>query len=157
MSYFPYCRSFDRPTAISRRRRRTSAAHRPPRFQGCASQYQVRYNNRLYNGLYAFAGRLHNQLFCKRCKIPDSSDSHFSMTKKKVKPDMYALSTLIFVSVLVLMILMNVLQARSEKKERKRAKGSEGWERNVKNEKDNFCCINIDLACGNTYAFGLLA
>ena len=49
----------------------------------------------------------------------------FSMTKKKVKPDMYALSTLIFVSVLVLMILMNVLQARSEKKERKRAKGSE--------------------------------
>ena len=50
----------------------------------------------------------------------------FSMTKKKVKPDMYALSTLIFVSVLVLMILMNVLQARSEKKERKRAKGSEG-------------------------------
>ena len=27
-----YCRSFDRPTAISRRRRRTSAAHRPPRF-----------------------------------------------------------------------------------------------------------------------------
>ena len=32
----------------------------------------------------------------------------FSMTKKKVKPDMYALSTLIFVSVLVLMILMNV-------------------------------------------------
>ena len=50
----------------------------------------------------------------------------FSMTKKKVKPDMYALSTLIFVSVLVLMILMNMLQARSEKKERKRAKGSEG-------------------------------
>ncbi|HAQ28822.1 MAG TPA: putrescine aminotransferase, partial [Ruminococcaceae bacterium] len=50
----------------------------------------------------------------------------FSMTKKKVKPDMYALSTLIFVSVLALMILMNVLQARSEKKERKRAKGSEG-------------------------------
>ena len=24
----------------------------------------------------------------------------------------------------------------------------------MKNEKDNFCCINIDLACGNTYASG---
>ena len=38
----------------------------------------------------------------------------FSMTKKKVKPDMYALSTLIFVTVLVLLILMNVMQARAE-------------------------------------------
>lgn len=42
----------------------------------------------------------------------------FSMTKKKVKPDMYALSTLIFVAVFVLLILMNVLQARAEKKEK---------------------------------------
>lgn len=40
----------------------------------------------------------------------------FSMTKKKVKPDMYALSTLIFVTVLVLLILMNVMQARAENK-----------------------------------------
>ena len=42
----------------------------------------------------------------------------FSMTKKKVKPDMYALSTLIFVTVLVLLILMNVMQARAEKKKK---------------------------------------
>ncbi len=42
----------------------------------------------------------------------------FSMTKKKVKPDMYALSTLIFVTVLVLLILMNVMQARAENKQR---------------------------------------
>lgn len=40
----------------------------------------------------------------------------FSMTKKKVKPDMYALSTLIFVTVLILLILMNVMQARAENK-----------------------------------------
>lgn len=42
----------------------------------------------------------------------------FSMTKKKVKPDMYALSTLIFVAVLVLLILMNVMQARAENKQK---------------------------------------
>lgn len=45
----------------------------------------------------------------------------FSMTKKKVKPDMYALSTLIFLSVLLLLIIMNVLQARAEKKERNKS------------------------------------
>lgn len=42
----------------------------------------------------------------------------FSMTKKKVKPDMYALSTLIFVTVLVLLIIMNVMQARAENKQK---------------------------------------
>lgn len=40
----------------------------------------------------------------------------FSMTKRRVTPDMYALSTLIFLSVLILLILINVAQARSEKK-----------------------------------------
>lgn len=45
----------------------------------------------------------------------------FSMTKKKVKPDMYALSTLIFVAIFVLLILMNVLQNRAEKKEMKKS------------------------------------
>ena len=42
----------------------------------------------------------------------------FSMTKKKVKPDMYALSTLIFVTVLVLLILMNEMQARADNKQK---------------------------------------
>ena len=42
----------------------------------------------------------------------------FSMTKKRVKPDMYALSTLIFVAMFVLLVLMNVAQARSDKKQR---------------------------------------
>ena len=42
----------------------------------------------------------------------------FSMTKKKVKPDMYALSTLIFAAVLVLLVLMNVMQARAENKQK---------------------------------------
>ncbi len=42
----------------------------------------------------------------------------FSMTKKRVKPDMYALSTLIFVAIFVLLILMNIAQSRSDKKQR---------------------------------------
>jgi len=45
----------------------------------------------------------------------------FSMTKKKVKPDMYALSTLIFATVLILLIIMNVTQARAEKKGEKKS------------------------------------
>lgn len=40
----------------------------------------------------------------------------FSMTKKRVKPDMYALSSLIFISVLILLLLINVIQERGEKK-----------------------------------------
>ncbi len=43
----------------------------------------------------------------------------YSMTKKTVKPDMYALSSLIFVTILVLMITINILQARSDKKARR--------------------------------------
>ena len=43
----------------------------------------------------------------------------FSMTKKRVKPDMYALSTLIFGAMFVLLILMNVAQSRSDKKQRR--------------------------------------
>ena len=39
----------------------------------------------------------------------------FSLTKKRVKPDMYALSTLIFLVILVLLILMNVAQSKAEK------------------------------------------
>ena len=46
----------------------------------------------------------------------------FSMTKKRVKPDMYALSTLIFVAMFVLLILMNVAQSRSDKKQRRKQK-----------------------------------
>ena len=43
----------------------------------------------------------------------------FSLTKKRVKPDMFALSTLMFVVVLVLLVLMNVAQSKAEKKEGK--------------------------------------
>ena len=43
----------------------------------------------------------------------------FSLTKKRVKPDMFALSTLMFVTILVLLVLMNVAQSRVEKKEAK--------------------------------------
>lgn len=46
----------------------------------------------------------------------------FSMTKKRVKPDMYALSTLIFGAMFILLILMNVAQSRSDKKQRRKQK-----------------------------------
>ncbi|MFR5876171.1 MAG: ABC transporter permease [Eubacterium sp.] len=41
----------------------------------------------------------------------------FSLTKKRVKPDMFALSTLMFVVILVLLIIMNVVQSRVDKME----------------------------------------
>ena len=44
----------------------------------------------------------------------------FSMTKKRVKPDMYALSALIFISILILLILYNIAQQKSEEKTRKK-------------------------------------
>ena len=40
----------------------------------------------------------------------------YNMTKKTVKPDVYALSTFIFISVFVLLILYNMLQTNSEKR-----------------------------------------
>lgn len=43
----------------------------------------------------------------------------FSMTKKTVKPDMYALSTLIFVTVLVLLLIVNIGQIKNAKKNEK--------------------------------------
>lgn len=39
----------------------------------------------------------------------------FSLTKKRVKPDMYALSMLMFVVILALLIIMNIVQNKSEK------------------------------------------
>ena len=45
----------------------------------------------------------------------------FSMTKKRVKPDMYALSALIFVSILVLLIIYNIAQQKSEDKTKKKS------------------------------------
>ena len=41
----------------------------------------------------------------------------FGMTKRTVTPDIYSLSTLLFVSVLLLLFLSNLLQSHSEKKE----------------------------------------
>lgn len=46
----------------------------------------------------------------------------FSMTKKRVKPDMFALSTLMFAVILILLILMNVAQNRAENKGKRDAK-----------------------------------
>ena len=46
----------------------------------------------------------------------------FAMTKKRVTPDMYALSTIMFFVILILMFLINWFQTRSEKKEVKKVK-----------------------------------
>ena len=45
----------------------------------------------------------------------------YSMTKKKVTPDMYALSTLIIVTIFVLLIVSNVRSSREEERKRRRA------------------------------------
>lgn len=47
----------------------------------------------------------------------------YSMTKKPVKPDINALSTIMFVVVLALLVLINVHEGRSEKKEQAKKKG----------------------------------
>lgn len=47
----------------------------------------------------------------------------FSMTKKRVTPDMYALSSLIFVAILILLLVMNFSQSRAENKNKKSKKG----------------------------------
>ncbi|HAY73379.1 MAG TPA: putrescine aminotransferase [Ruminococcaceae bacterium] len=44
----------------------------------------------------------------------------FSMTKKRVTPDMYALSTIMFIVILVLLVLVNVLQAKGDNKREKK-------------------------------------
>lgn len=44
----------------------------------------------------------------------------FSMTKKRVTPDMYALSTIMFIVILVLLVLVNVLQAQGENRKEKK-------------------------------------
>lgn len=40
----------------------------------------------------------------------------YSMTKRTVKPDMYALSALMFLAILLLLVTSNILQARTDKK-----------------------------------------
>lgn len=44
----------------------------------------------------------------------------FSMTKKIVKPDMYALSTVIFLTVLILLLIVNIGQIRADRKNQKK-------------------------------------
>ena len=43
----------------------------------------------------------------------------YSMTKRRVTPDINALSTIMFVAILVLLVLINVREAREDKKNRK--------------------------------------
>ncbi|MCR5041663.1 MAG: ABC transporter permease [Clostridia bacterium] len=43
----------------------------------------------------------------------------YSMTKKRVKPDMYALSAIMFVCIFILLVVYNFVQARSQRREKK--------------------------------------
>lgn len=61
----------------------------------------------------------------------------YSMTKKRVTPDMYALSTIMFVVILILLLLNNYVQARSERirnGERKIRKSRRFFTRKAKDE-----------------------
>lgn len=49
----------------------------------------------------------------------------YSMTKKKVTPDMYALSTLIIVSIFILLLITNIRAGNEEKRKNKRNKKKE--------------------------------
>ena len=44
----------------------------------------------------------------------------YSMTKKAVKPDMYALSALMFVAILILLIVSNFLQTKMDSQSSKK-------------------------------------
>jgi spermidine/putrescine transport system permease protein len=44
----------------------------------------------------------------------------YNYTKKPLQPKIYALFTLLFLAILLLMVVMNLLQARDDKKTRKR-------------------------------------
>ncbi len=48
----------------------------------------------------------------------------FSMTKRRVTPDMYALSTLIFLAILVLLVVSNIISARGDKNFSKKKGGA---------------------------------
>lgn len=48
----------------------------------------------------------------------------FSMTKKRVTPDMYALSTLIFVAILVLLVCVNIFQSKNDNSKLNGRKGA---------------------------------
>lgn len=46
------------------------------------------------------------------------------MTKKRVTPDMYALSTIIFIVILILLVLVNIFQAKDEENKNAHKKGA---------------------------------
>ncbi len=48
----------------------------------------------------------------------------FSMTKKRVTPDMYALSTLIFVAILILLVCVNIFQSKNDNSKLNGKKGA---------------------------------
>ena len=59
----------------------------------------------------------------------------FGMTKRTVTPDIYSLSTLLFVSVLLLLILSNVMQGYAERKEQRKIAAQAGVRRKRKGAK----------------------
>jgi spermidine/putrescine transport system permease protein len=59
--------------------------------------------------------------FTAGSQVQTLSMTIYSMTRKRISPEINALSTLLFVTVLVLLVIVNVREVRQEKLEKKRA------------------------------------
>jgi len=62
----------------------------------------------------------------------------FAMTKKSVKPDIYALSTLIFFVVLVMLVVYNIASGTEERKSRRQKEASRLFMRRLRRERGEF-------------------
>ena len=60
--------------------------------------------------------------FTKGPGVDTLSTKIYSEVRKGIRPEMYALSTLMFISILVLLVLMNIAQSKAEKKGKREAK-----------------------------------
>ncbi len=69
----------------------------------------------------------------------------FSMTKRTVKPDMYALSTLIFVTILILMLIANLPSLYGQRKKQKEKKKKTGV-------RAGCAVIALLIICGGVFA-----
>ena len=57
--------------------------------------------------------------FTKGAGVNTLSTMIYGETRKGIKPEMYALSTVLFFMILVLLVLMNIAQGYGEKKDKK--------------------------------------
>ncbi len=73
----------------------------------------------------------------------------YSYTKKPIQPKIYAMFTLLFLLIFVLMVIMNLLQIRADKKKSdNRTKVETRAMRNFKRACAGFCALALILGCG---------